>query len=313
MECWTLTDLASAEPWCLHADAPQAMDRQAVGDGIGEEMGTQLMDEYRKANRDLWNEITPIHARSEFYDVDGFKNGRSSMLYPIELEEVGDVSGKSLLHLQCHFGMDTLSWARLGAKVTGVDFSDKAIELGRSLGKELEIEADFICSDIYELPDVLDGRFDIVYTSGGVLCWLPDLKRWAEVISHFLKPGGFLYILEGHPLSCIFDDSPDATELKVKYSYFHTPEPARWEAEGDYADPDAVVTHSSYEWTHDMGDIVNSVVSSGLRIEYLHEFPVIFFKCCPFMERDDDGLWRIEGDKVPLIFTLKAVKPGQPG
>jgi len=195
------------------------------------------MDEYLRNNRELWNEITPIHAQSKFYDVEGFKKGSSSMLYPVEFEEMGDVSGKSLLHLQCHFGMDTLSWARLGAKVTGVDFSDKSIDLARSLSDELGIEADFVCCNIYDLPAKLSERFDIVYTSGGVLCWLPDLKKWAEIISHFLKPGGFFYILEGHPFSCVFDDSPDATELKVKYPYFHGPEPDKWEPEGDYAEP----------------------------------------------------------------------------
>jgi SAM-dependent methyltransferase len=268
------------------------------------------MDKYLKNNKALWNEITPIHAQSDFYDVEGFKNGRSSMLYPIEREEMGDISGKSLLHLQCHFGMDTLSWARLGAKVTGVDFSDKSIDLARSLSKELEIDAEFICSDIYDLPENLSGKFDIVYTSGGALCWLPDLKRWAEIIAHFLKPGGFFYILEGHPFMMVFyGDSPDATEPKVKNSYFHTPEPAKWDPEGDYAEPDAVVSPGSYEWTHSMGDIINAIISAGLRIEFLHEFPVIFFKCLPFMERDDDGLWRIKGDKIPLIFTLKATKP----
>ncbi len=266
------------------------------------------MDKYTQGNRDLWNEITPIHAQSEFYDVEGFKKGRRSVHYPIERGEMGDVNGKSLLHLQCHFGMDTLSWARLGAKVTGVDFSDKAIDLARSLAEELSIEASFICSDIYKLPDVLDEKFDIVYTSGGVLCWLPDLTRWAEIISHFLKPGGFFYILEGHPFSSIFDDSLDAIEPKVKYAYFHTPEPDKWGPEGDYANPDAVVTHGSYEWTHSMSDIINNLISSGLRIEFLHEFPLIFFKCYPFMEQDDDGFWRVKGDKIPLIFTLKAVK-----
>jgi SAM-dependent methyltransferase len=205
------------------------------------------MDEYMGKNRELWDEITPIHVQSDFYDLEGFKNGRSSMLYPIEIEEVGDVGEKSLLHLQCHFGMDTLSWARLGAKVTGADFSEKAIEMARSLSKELNIEADFVLSNIYDLPKHLKGEFDIIYTSGGVLYWLPDLKRWGEIIAHFLKPGGFFYILEGHPFSCVFDDSQDATELKVKYSYFHIPEPTKWEPEGDYADPDAVVTHGSYE------------------------------------------------------------------
>jgi SAM-dependent methyltransferase len=266
------------------------------------------MDDYMKNNRELWNEITPIHAQSKFYDVEGFKKGSSGMLYPVELEEMGDVRGKSLLHLQCHFGMDTLSWARLGAKVTGVDFSDKSIALARSLSEELGMEADFICSDIYKLSDVLYEKFDIVYTSGGVLCWLPDLKKWAEIISHFLKPGGFFYILEGHPFSCVFDDSPDATEPKVKYPYFHGPEPDKWEPEGDYAEPDAVVTHGSYEWTHSMGDIINSLIATGLRIEFLHEFPEIFYKCYAFMEQDDSGRWRVKGDKLPLIFTLKATK-----
>ncbi len=279
------------------------------------------MDEYLKANKELWNEITPIHAKSDFYDLEGFKSGKSSMLYPIEIEEMGDISGKSLLHLQCHFGMDTLSWARRGAKVTGVDFSDKSIDLARSLSEELGIEAEFICSDIYELPNILDGEFDIVYTSAGVLCWLPDLKRWAEIIAHFLKSGGFFYIFEGHPFSGVFDDSPDATELKVEYSYFHKPEPTKWEPQCDYTspvkgslkwideDPEAVVTHGSYEWTHDMGDIINSLIAAGLRIEFLHEFPMIFYKCYPFMKRDDKGSWRVEGDKIPLTFSIKATKP----
>lgn len=266
------------------------------------------MDEYLKNNQELWNEITPIHAQSKFYDVEGFKKGSSSILYPVELEEMGDVSEKSLLHLQCHFGMGTLSWARRGAKVTGVDFSDKSIDLARSLSKELGIEADFICYNIYDLPERLSAKFDIVYTSAGVLCWLPDLKKWAEIISHFLKPGGFFYILEGHPFKMVFDDSRDATELSVKYSYFHNPEPDKWEPEPDYAEPDAVVTHGSYEWTHSIGDIINSLVYAGLRIEFLHEFPVIFFKRFPFMEKDNAGGWRIPGDKIPLIFTLKATK-----
>jgi SAM-dependent methyltransferase len=281
------------------------------------------MEEYLKNNKDLWNEITPIHARSEFYDLEGFKAGKSSLICPIELEEMGDVSGKSLLHLQCHFGMDTLFWARRGAKVTGVDFSDKSIDLARSLSRELGIEADFICCNIYDLPETLRDRFDIVYTSGGVLCWLPDLKRWGKIIAHFLKPGGFFYILEGHPFIMVFNDekSPDNTEPKVKHSYFHTPEPTKWESECDYTssakgslkwideDPDVMVTHASYEWTHSMSDIINSLISAGLKIEFLHEYPEIFYKSLPFMESNDGRSWRIPGDKLPLIFTLKATKP----
>jgi SAM-dependent methyltransferase len=205
--------------------------------------------------------------------------------------------------------LDSLSWARRGACVTAVDFSGEAITQARSLSEETGIPADFVCSNIYDLPAVLKGKFDIVYTSAGVLCWLPDLKKWAEIISHFLKPGGFFYILEGHPFMMVFDDSRDAKEPKVKHSYFHTPEPTEWEPEGDYADPDAVVTHSSYEWTHDMGDIINSLISSGLRIEFLHEFPIAFYRWFPYLKQDEEGWWRLEGDKLPLIFTLKATKP----
>ena len=267
------------------------------------------MDEYMKNNQEMWDDWAPLHAQSEFYDVEGFKKGRCT-LYPIELEEMGDVSGKSLLHLQCHFGLDTLSWARQGAKVTGIDFSDKAIEIARSLSKELGIDANFVCSDVYDLPEKPKDEFNIVYTSAGVLCWLPDLKRWAEIISRFLKPGGFFYILEGHPfLNMLLSDSPDTTGPEITRSYFYTAEPEEYQIDGSYAGVKTDKPHTGHEWTHSMGDIINSLISSGLRIEFLHEFPVIFFRCLPFMEPDDNGLWRIPGDEIPLIFTLKAFKP----
>jgi 2-polyprenyl-3-methyl-5-hydroxy-6-metoxy-1,4-benzoquinol methylase len=156
------------------------------------------MDEFLKANQKLWNEWTTEHENSPFYDLDGFKAGRER-LRSIELEEVDDVRGKSLLHLQCHFGMDALAWARHGAIVTGVDLSNDSITLAQSLSKELNIPANFVCSDVLTLPDHLQGQFDIVFTSYGILHWLRDLKRWAQVIAHFLKPGGFFYIVEDHP------------------------------------------------------------------------------------------------------------------
>jgi len=259
-------------------------------------------------NQELWNEWTPVHERSEFYDVEGFKAGKST-LKSIELEELGDVSGKSLLHLQCHFGLDTLSWARLGANVTGVDFSDKAITLARSLSKELEIEADFVLSNIYDLPENLKGRFDIVYTSVGVLCWLPDLKQWAEVIARFLKAGGIFYMVEDHPVTSIFDNAEDTNELKIAYSYFHTPEPVKWDTEDSYAfAKDVKVYHSSYEWTHSLGDVLNALISAGLKLEFLHEFPVCAWRRFPFMEQDGTGWWRLKDDKIPLTFSLKATR-----
>ncbi|MFC2038726.1 class I SAM-dependent methyltransferase [Chloroflexota bacterium] len=265
------------------------------------------MDEYLKNNRELWDELTPIHEQAEEYGVREFKAGECS-LRPTEKKEVGDVSGKSLLHLQCHFGMDTLSWARLGAAVTGMDFSEKAIDLARSLSRETGIKADFICCDVYDLPSMLTGEFDIVFTSYGVLAWLPDLNRWAEIIARYLRPGGFFYIVEGHPVLQIFENSEEARDFEVRYSYFHRQEPTEWEPEGDYADRSATVQNSSYEWTHNMGEIINALIGAGLRIEFLHEFPVSGYRWSSFTEKTANGEWHIEGDKIPLTFSIKAVK-----
>lgn len=155
-----------------------------------------------QANRRHWDELVSIHLRSEFYDVASFVGGRSTLL-SIESEEVGDVTDKTLLHLQCHFGMDTLSWARVGATVTGVDFSGEAVKAARRLADEVGLaeRASFIESNIYALPDNLSGQFDVVFTSYGVLGWLPDIEGWARVAAHFVKPGGFFYIAEVHPFA----------------------------------------------------------------------------------------------------------------
>jgi SAM-dependent methyltransferase len=265
------------------------------------------VDKYLEQNKELWNELTPVHEKSGMYDVAGFKAGRCT-LRPLELEEVGDVKGKSLLHLQCHFGMDTLSWARRGAKATGADFSGEAIKLARKLSKETGIKADFIESDIYKLPEVLKGKFDIVFTSYGVLCWLPDMTKWALVISRFLKPGGFFYIAEGHPFATVFDNSRTAKKLEVAVPYFPKAEPKYWEPEGDYADPGYVSSHGTYEWMHPIGEIVNALIQAGLKIEFLHEFPESFYKAMPFMIQDKNGAWRVEGDPIPLVFSIKAKK-----
>ena len=188
-------------------------------------------DRYMEANRRSWDARTPTHFGSRFYDVDGFRAGASS-LNSIEVEEVGDVDGKSLLHLQCHFGMDTMSWARLGARTTGVDFSEEAISRARSLSEELDIDAKFVVSNVYDLPDVLDGRFDVVFTSYGVLTWLPDLDRWAEVVAHFLEPGGFFYIVDGHPFGSVFYNEEDAVGLRPFYPYSPA-EPVPWSSRRD--------------------------------------------------------------------------------
>jgi len=266
------------------------------------------MDKHIKQNKTAWNEVTPIHVNSAFYDVDGFKAGKSRMIMPFEPEEMGDVRGKSLLHLQCHFGMDTLTWARMGAKVTGVDFSDEAIKAARVLSQQTGIKARFIESDIYALPDVLKGKFDIVYTGGGAICWLPDLAKWGKIIAHFLKRGGFFYIMEGHPFMSVFDNSHVVKELKPKYSYFNNPDWINETPGNDYADSSYKVKHSTSEWMHPLSEIINSLIQAGLKIEFLHEYPMLFFKQFSFMEKGKDGYWHLKDDKLPQIFSIKASK-----
>jgi SAM-dependent methyltransferase len=265
------------------------------------------MDKYLKQNKAHWDEVVPVHEKSQGYDVAGFKAGKNT-LKSLELEEVGDVKGKSLLHLQCHFGMDTMSWARLGAKVTGADFSGEAIKLAKKLSKETKIKAEFIETDIYKLPDVLNKKFDVVFTSYGILCWLPDLPRWANVISHFLKPGGFFYIAEGHPFSMVFNNAAGAKKLEVTIPYFHTKEPIRWDPDPDYADASFTGTEVEYEWMHPIGDIVNALVDAGLKIDFLHEFPYSCYKAMPFMYEAANREWRLQGDPIPLTFSIKATK-----
>ena len=267
------------------------------------------MDSYLQANRALWDERVPLHRDSASYALAGFKAGRCS-LKSIELAELGAVTGKSLLHLQCHFGMDTLSWARRGAHVTGADFSNQAIALAQSLSVELAVPARFICANLYDLPQVLTEQFDIVFTSAGVLGWLPDIQRWGEVVAHFLRPGGTFYIREQHPFANTFGDTEAAAPPQLAHPYFDH-EPTRWEESGSYAEPQAETAHNvHYEWQHTLGNIVNALTTQGLRLEYLHEFPFAGWKCLPGMEQGDDGWWRLPGQEtlLPLTFSLKATK-----
>ncbi|HEX3453008.1 MAG TPA: methyltransferase domain-containing protein [Gaiellaceae bacterium] len=260
-----------------------------------------------ETNRALWDELTAVHAASAFYDLDGFKAGRST-IRPLERAEVGDVSGKRLLHLQCHFGMDTLSWARLGAQVVGVDFSAKAITLARSLSAELGIPAEFVCSDVYELSDNLEGQFDVVFTSHGVLLWLPDLKRWAQVIDHFLAPGGLFYIAESHPVLNAVSEREG--ELVLDAGHFRACA-CTYVSDGSYADREAVlVNKTSHEWQHPLAEVVTALADVGLRIEFLHEYPFSVSKRLPSMQQGDDCYWRLpDSDALPLLFTIRAHKP----
>ncbi len=269
------------------------------------------MDEYRAANRRLWDEYTGINAASPLYELEKFKAG-AVKLHPLERSELqADVAGRDLLHLQCHFGMDTLSWARLGARVTGVDFSERAIALARSLAEELSIPSQFVCCDLYDLPHHLGDRFDIVYTSYGVLAWLSDLRGWAELIAGYLRPGGIFYIAEIHPASMLFAEDVKSPEWRVGYDYFRE-EVAAYQDQGNYADPTAsVVNNRSYEWMHPLGAVVSELIRAGLRLEYLHEHPFTVYRQFPFLERREDSHWHLPAGmlRVPLLFSLRASKP----
>jgi SAM-dependent methyltransferase len=270
------------------------------------------MDEYVAANRALWDEWAAINAPSDFYRIEEFEAGRSK-LRPYELEEVGPVAGKDLLHLQCHFGLDTLSWAREGARVTGIDYSPEAIRLAREVAAELQIPATFVESDVAALPDVLQADFDVVYTSRGVLGWLPDLEAWARVIAHFLRPGGIFYITEGHPFMWLFDDEEGVGpgDLQVRYHYFPRLEPLTFPVKGSYADPEAHVgSPFEYAWQHSVGEILTALAGAGLWIEFLHEFPFLHWSQPFLVKRGDEWFLPEETEgEIPLTFSLRASKP----
>jgi SAM-dependent methyltransferase len=268
------------------------------------------LDKYRSANRASWDEMVPIHVRSEFYDVDGFRAGESS-LKRIDVEEVGDVRGKSLLHLQCHFGLDTLSWARLGATVTGIDFSGKAVEAARALGRETGIPGRFIECELYDAPAVVDERFDIVYTGLGALCWLPDIHRWAAVVAHFLKPGGTFYIREAHPVLWSLDEAGTKGALEITQPYFEVVQPMRFDDGSDYADPEASLENRvTYEWNHGLGEIVTSLIEAGLRIELVREHRECDWRHMPQMVKGADGFWRLpeKPERLPLMYSIRAFR-----
>lgn len=270
-----------------------------------------MLDEYLKANLASWDEAVGLHAASELYDVEGFRAGKDS-LSGIEREELGPLvrEGTTLLHLQCHFGLDTLSWARRGALVTGIDFSGEGIAKARALADEvgLSARATFLQSDVESLPDRLSGTFDVVFTSWGALIWLGDLERWAEVVAHFLRPEGHLYVAEFHPVAYLLADDATAGDLRIGYPYFQYGVPQRFDEPGDYADPSATVEHTlTFEWNHGFAEILDPLLRSGLRLVFLHEFPyTIPGLPFPFLELCDDGLQRVKGrhDDVPLSFSL---------
>lgn len=283
--------------------------------------GDPLPPEARAANLALWNHWTGVHEKSAFYDVEGFKAGATS-LWPLELEELGPYvqAGTTLLHLQCHFGLDTLSWARMDADVVGLDFSDEAITLARRLAGEagLSGRAEFICADLYDADAHLgDRRFDVVFISWGAIEWLPDLDRWAGIIARHLEPGGTFYMAEIHPFGYSLTEVPGEHDVQVKYRLQPAPDlPDVEPIEGSYADRDADTTGLvAYGWQHSLAEVTGALIDAGLRIEHLHELPTSPAPFWEWMVQDEDRWWWLPDGKgglrkdLPLSYSLRATRP----
>ena len=266
------------------------------------------MDQFIKANQELWDQKTPYHKQSEFYKMPAFLGGQTS-LQEIELEALAErVSGKKMLHLQCHFGQDSLSWARLGAEVTGVDLSGESIKLAHELNDQLGLNARFIQSNILDLKGKIDEQFDIVFTSYGTTIWLPELKSWAATIQHYLKPGGLFYIVDFHPAFYCFDHASN----HLKYDYFHSPEPYIEEAEGSYADKKAALNGKECFWSHSFQEILSPLLKEGLQLRQFQEFPFSPYNAFEHMKEIEKGRYVYQGTecKFPHIFSMEMSKNG---
>ncbi len=255
-------------------------------------------------NKNTWNSLVPAHLASEFYDNTNFILGKSSLKH-IELPLLGDVKGKKILHFQCHFGQDSISLARMGAEVTAVDLSDKAIDAARDLAQECKVTCNFICSNIYDLKQYLNEQFDIVFISYGAIIWLPDLSNWAELISYYLKPSGKLIMVEFHPIVFMFDDG----FKKIKYSYFNDG-PVIETYTGSYADKDLDIENKDVTWNHSISEIVSALIDSGLSIASFQEYDHSPYNCFEGLVKQEEDKYFIEylGNKFPLCFSLVANK-----
>jgi SAM-dependent methyltransferase len=277
------------------------------------------MNDYISANRELWDTKVAHHVASDFYDVAGFLKG-ANPLNDIELALLGDVKGKRILHLQCHFGQDSIALARLGASVTGVDFSEKAIEKAGEISRQLDTDATFICCNIYNLKEHLafspplegsgevvedEPLFDIVFTSYGTIGWLDNLDAWANIISTYLKPGGKFIFAEFHPVVWMFDNDFE----RVEYRYFKS-EPIVEVETGTYADKNAPITTTSITWNHGIAEVFAALIANGLSIKTFQEFDYSPYNCFNKTIEIAPRKYQIEalGNKIPMVYALMAMK-----
>jgi 2-polyprenyl-3-methyl-5-hydroxy-6-metoxy-1,4-benzoquinol methylase len=261
--------------------------------------------DYLALNKAMWNDRAAVHLNTAFYDVPGFLSGNNCLKEP-ELSLLGDISGKTLLHLQCHFGLDSLSLARMGAEVTGLDFSEQAITAAEALASQAGLKARFICANIYDLPLHDSQQYDLVFSSYGTIGWLPDLDAWAKVLSDALKPGGRFVFAEFHPVVWMFDD--DFKE--IKYAYFQR-EAIVEELSGTYADPKAALSHTSVSWNHSLDQVIMALLGCGLQLRAFHEYDYSPYDCFFGTREVSPGKFQLIGleGKLPMVYALEVVKP----
>lgn len=274
----------------------------------------QPPDNWRELNRANWDERVGLHLDAESYALDRLKAG-DGRLDPIVDAGLGDVSGLKILHLQCHFGRDSLSLALRGADVTGLDFSPPAIETARRITRDLGLEdrARFVEADLYDAPKVIEGAgtFDRVFVTWGAICWLPDIRQWARIISHFLKPGGALFFAEGHPAALVFDDVAGGEgPVPGPFAPYLGAGALEHDFEDDYANPDAKLTNTrTVEWMHPMGDVVTALIDAGLTLRWLKEHDRVVWQMFRGLVEDADGLYGWPDRKwLPLSYSLWAEK-----
>jgi SAM-dependent methyltransferase len=276
-----------------------------------------VMEDYRIVNRACWDERVAAHAASPDYQLERYAAdpGFLSHVVRFDLPRLGAISGLRGVHLQCHIGTDTVSLARLGASMTGLDFSASAVEQARRLAERIGADARFVQADVYSAVEVLGrGAFDLVFTGIGALSWLPGIRRWAAVVANLLRPGGRLFLREGHPMLWALDEEREDDLLVVRDPYFEREEPVVFEDDGTYVRTDAVFQHTiTHEWNHGLGEIVTALLDAGMQITALAEHDSVPWEAMPGkMERIGGGEWRLADQpwRVPHSYTLQAVRRG---
>ncbi len=265
-----------------------------------------------------WNDRVPIHAGPDGYGLEEYRADpdRLSTIVAFDRHLVGDVAGKSLLHLQCHIGTDTVSWAKLGASVTGLDFSRPALDVARDLASDLGVEARFVESDVYGAPDVLDERFDIVYTGVGAINWLPDIRRWAQVVADLTEPGGMFFMREGHPILWAADWEPhDDGVIRITLPYFETEAPNTFDESETYLGSGTLEHSTHHDWNHGLGEILTALLDTGFRIDAFEEHRFLEWQALPQLQ-ERDGVWVLPDDQqdlLPLMYSLRATRTRDAG